>query len=379
MNTRTLLFAFLLVPASASAAPADWIAENVPVLLTEVMGRETWRWLAALVTIGLVLTVRRPVMSMVVGAIRNLTGKTATELDNQVIEALDRPMRRLVLVSGIYFGLLWPQFPERTQSFIDGGFRVALILVVGWAGLRSIDIALSFLMGIAKKTDNKLDDHLVPLVGRILRVTVVALVALVALQEMGINVAGLIAGLGVGGLALALAAKDTVANWFGALMIYTDRPFEIGDTITAAGVTGTVEDVGLRSTRIRTAQKTLVTVPNNTLASGQIDNLSWRTNRKAIGNYSLALNTSADAIRAAKTQIKEVLGATEGVLDESWDVNLTDVTATEMTLLVQYLTEGTGWADFLAVREEVHLKVLDVLASADVRLAVPRTQVIQTA
>ncbi len=379
MNTRTLLFAFLLVPASASAAPADWIAENVPVLLTEVMGRETWRWLAALVTIGLVLTVRHPVMSMVVGAIRNLTGKTATELDNQVIEALDRPMRRLVLVSGIYFGLLWPQFPERTQSFIDGGFRVALILVVGWAGLRSIDIALSFLMGIAKKTDNKLDDHLVPLVGRILRVTVVALVALVALQEMGINVAGLIAGLGVGGLALALAAKDTVANWFGALMIYTDRPFEIGDTITAAGVTGTVEDVGLRSTRIRTAQKTLVTVPNNTLASGQIDNLSWRTNRKAIGNYSLALNTSADAIRAAKTQIKEVLGATEGVLDESWDVNLTDVTATEMTLLVQYLTEGTGWADFLAVREEVHLKVLDVLASADVRLAVPRTQVIQTA
>lgn len=379
MNPRTfVVLSLLLVPASAAAAPADWVADNIPVLLTDFFGREVWRWLAALITIGLVLTLRRPVMSLVVGAIRKLSGKTETELDNQVIDALDKPLRRLVLAAGIYLGLLWPQFPVRPQSFIDGGFRIAVILIVGWAGMRSIDIALAFLTTVASKTDNRLDDHLVPLVGRILRVAVAALVALVTLQEMGINVAGLIAGLGVGGLAMALAAKDTVANWFGALMIYTDRPFEIGDTISASGVTGTVEDVGLRSTRIRTVEKTLVTMPNNTLANGQIDNMSRRTNRKAVGNYALSVTTSADSVRATTAAIQSILASTEGVKEESWDVNLTDVTATEMTLLVQYLTDTTAWGEFLGIREEVHLKVLEVLSEAGVRLAVPTTQVIQT-
>jgi MscS family membrane protein len=282
------------------------------------------------------------------------------------------------LVSGIYFGLLWPQFPARPQAFIDSGFTVAVILIVGWAALRSIDIALSFLTGVAAKTDNRLDDHLVPLVGRILRVAVIALVALVALQELGINVAGLIAGLGVGGLALALAAKDTVANWFGALMIYTDRPFEIGDTIKTSGVVGAVEDVGLRSTRIRTVEKTLVTMPNSTLANGQIENLSWRTNRKAVANYALSLDTSAGIVRASTSAIQEILATTDGIKALSWDVNLTDVTATEMTLLVQYLTQTTAWSEFLAIREDVHLKVLEALSEAGARLAVPTTQVIQT-
>ncbi|MFT6397803.1 MAG: MscS family membrane protein [Bradymonadia bacterium] len=379
MNPRILVaLSLLLVPATAAAAPADWVAANAPALLTDFLGRAAWRWLAALATIAFVLTLRRPVMSLLVGAIRNLTGKTETKLDNQIIEAVERPLRRLVLVSGIYFGLLWPQFPARPQAFIDSGFTVAVILIVGWAALRSIDIALSFLTGVAAKTDNRLDDHLVPLVGRILRVAVIALVALVALQELGINVAGLIAGLGVGGLALALAAKDTVANWFGALMIYTDRPFEIGDTIKTSGVVGAVEDVGLRSTRIRTVEKTLVTMPNSTLANGQIENLSWRTNRKAVANYALSLDTSAGIVRASTSAIQEILATTDGIKALSWDVNLTDVTATEMTLLVQYLTQTTAWSEFLAIREDVHLKVLEALSEAGARLAVPTTQVIQT-
>jgi MscS family membrane protein len=119
-------------------------------------------------------------------------------------------------------------------------------------------------------------------------------------------------------------------------------------------------------------------MPNSTLANGQIENLSWRTNRKAVANYALSLDTSAGIVRASTSAIQEILATTDGIKALSWDVNLTDVTATEMTLLVQYLTQTTAWSEFLAIREDVHLKVLEALSEAGARLAVPTTQVIQT-
>jgi MscS family membrane protein len=210
-------------------------------------------------------------------------------------------------------------------------------------------------------------------VGRILRIAIVCLIAMITFQELGINVAGLIAGLGVGGLALALAAKDTVANWFGALMVYTDRPFEMGDTITVAGITGTVEDLGLRSTRIRTSDKTLVTLPNSTLTGAHIENLSWRTKRKGTNNVALAVGTRPDEVRAVIGAIQAILERTEGVEQGTHDVKLAEVTSTELTLMVQYFTESAAWDEFLRVREAVHLSVLEELEALGVALAVPTT------
>ena len=352
---------------------ASWAHQNAPWALSDVLGRASWRWVAMFLTIGVFLLIRRPVLSFVLGGARKLSAATDTDLDDKIIGALDAPLRRFISILGVYIGLLWPQFSGRPQTMLDSGFRVVIIVLVGWAGLRSISIAIEVLTAISGRTENRLDDHLVPLVGRILRVTVVCLVALVAFQEVGINVAGLIAGLGVGGLALALAAKDTVANWFGALMIYTDRPFEIGDSIKVSGITGAVEDVGLRSTRIRTGDKTLVTIPNSTLASGAVENLSWRTKRKGTTTIALAVATPPDKIRAAVEAIGGVLRDTEGVEQDTFAVKLAELTATELSVLVQYFTESAGWDDFIGIREEVNLRILERLAELGVPLAVPTT------
>ena len=370
-----LLVALPAHAADTVTAPhaAAWLAEHAPWALDEVFGRASWRWIAMVLTIGLFLLLRRPAISLAVRGAKAITGATENQLDDQVLEALEAPVRRFVSVLGIYLGFLWPQLSGGPQEVLDTGFRVAVIILVGWAALRSISIVISVLTALSEKTENRLDDHLVPLVGRILRITTICLVGLIAFQELGINVAGLIAGLGVGGLALALAAKDTVANWFGALMVYTDRPFEMGDTISVGGVTGTVEDVGLRSTRIRTSDKTLVTVPNSTLTGAHIENLSWRTKRKGTTNVALAIGTRPEQIRRAVAAIRGALERTDGVEQDTHDVKLAEVTGTQLTVLVQYFTDSAAWDEFLRVREAVNLSILEELDSLGVPLAVPTT------
>ena len=374
------LVVVIALPAYATEAEligsprlSAWLAENAPWTLDVVLGRAVWRLLAMVLTIGAVLLLRRPAISLAVRGAKTITGATETELDDQVIEALEAPVRRFVLAVGLYLGVLWVELSGGPQGVIDTAFRISVIIIVGWAGLRSISIVIRVLTALSERTENRLDDHLVPLVGRILRIAIVCLIAMITFQELGINVAGLIAGLGVGGLALALAAKDTVANWFGALMVYTDRPFEMGDTITVAGITGTVEDLGLRSTRIRTSDKTLVTLPNSTLTGAHIENLSWRTKRKGTNNVALAVGTRPDKVRAVIGAIQAILERTEGVEQGTHDVKLAEVTSTELTLMVQYFTESAAWDEFLRVREAVHLSVLEELEALGVALAVPTT------
>ena len=150
------------------------------------------------------------------------------------------------------------------------------------------------LIKLTAKTESDLDDQLVPLVIKTSRIAIVILGLLTLIQELGINVFSLLAGLGVGGLAIALAAKDTAANFFGSLMILFDQPFKIGDWIKISDMEGTVEDIGFRSTRIRTFYDSQIIIPNSTVASSQIDNLGKRNFRRTVETLGLTYSTSKE-------------------------------------------------------------------------------------
>ena len=168
---------------------------------------------------------------------------------------------------GLYVGLLVLQLPDKLTAVLVLLLKTVGTFAVAWMLFRAIDVIISGLERFTAKTESEMDDHMIPLVKRILRVALISVAVITVVQQWGYDVTSLIAGLGIGGLALALAAQDTLANWFGSIMIFTDRPFKLGDWVKSAHGEGVVEDVGMRSTKIRTFAKTIITVPNKDLAN----------------------------------------------------------------------------------------------------------------
>lgn len=365
--------------AAAQGAMADaievWLADAAPWALVSVIGAEVWRWVMLAATLLLFVVARRLAMRLLMKGLRRLTGKTETRVDDQMIEALDPPLGWFVLTFGIYVSLLWPDFADGPQSVINQVYRLSVIAIIGWALVRSVNILTDVLSTVAEKTDTELDDYLVPLVGRVLRAVIVGIIAVIVLQELGINVAGIVAGLGVGGLAFALAAQDTVANWFGALMIYTDRPFETGDWIKTSSLEGVVEDIGLRSTRVRTFAKTVVSVPNRQLADDTIENFSRMPKRRVSFKLGVTYSTTPAMMEEAIERIRDLLRGHPEIDQTFWLVKFTEFGDSALTILVHFFTNTTDWERYLSIRQDLNLAIMHRFAEIGVEAAFPSTSV----
>ena len=361
------------------AAFKDAIAETLepvfasyaPWLLTPMLGSEIWRFVAIFITILSFVVLRRVVVWVTLNVLRRVTRRTPTDVDDQLVEAVNPPLGWFVIATGVYLGLFWPNLSPATDHLLDSLYRIAVIALVGWGMLRAIHILTGILSRLASATDSDLDLYLVPLVGRVLRVAVIGLIGVFALQEFGFNVAGILAGLGVGGLAFALAAQDTVANWFGALMIYTDRPFHTGDWIKTPQLEGVVEEIGLRSTRVRTFSKTLVSIPNSKIASGTIENYSRMPRRRVSFKMGITYATTPAMMRATLRGFEDVLREHPGVDQTFWLVKFDEFGDSSLNIMIYYFTSTTDWNLHLSVREDVNLQLMDVMAKIGVSPAFP--------
>lgn len=345
--------------------------ERAPWLLTEVLGVAAWRYVAALLTVVLVLAIRRALSNVVMRKLRQWTSRTKTRVDDQLIEAADPPLGWFIAAFGVYAATLWLQLPDGVQGVLQTIYRVVIVLIISWALLRVSKLLTWLLQQMAAHTESSLDDHLVPLVGRVARVAVIALAVVFVFQELGFNVAGLIAGLGVGGIALALAAQDTVANWFGALMIYTDRPFEIGDWIKTGEMEGVVEEIGLRSTKIRTFSKTVISVPNADLAGDTIENFSRMPIRRIYINVGVTYSTTPSMMREALARLRDILRTHEGVEQTFWLVKFNDFGDSSLNIMLYFFTDTTNWEEYLSIREDIFLQIMTTLDEIGVGFAFP--------
>jgi MscS family membrane protein len=191
------------------------------------------------------------------------------------------------------------------------------------------------------------------------------------IQNLGYSISGLLASLGIGGLAVALAAKDTLSNIFGSLMILLDRPFHVGDWVKAGDLEGIVEEVGFRSTKIRTFAKTQITVPNNVIANLAVDNMSRRPRRRIKLTIGITYESSPDQIRRAVTGIREMLGNHPAIDQEFFLVNFTDFGASSLDILVYCFTKTNVWEEYLEARQDVCLKIMEILDGLGLEIAFP--------
>jgi len=349
--------------------------ETIGTLFNETfLGISLGRYAAAFGIFFLALLCKRLLAHLFAAIIYPTTRRTATGYDDQLMKSLQKPAELLVVIAGLFFVvqiLKLPVDPIDVRRFAYAVLKVMLTFVAAWALFNMVDLLETYLGRWVSKTESTLDDHLLPFIRKCLRFFIVFMAVIMAIQNLGYSISGLLASLGIGGLAVALAAKDTLSNIFGSIMIILDRPFHIGDWIKAGQMEGIVEEVGFRSTKIRTFEKTLISVPNSVIAHESINNYSRMPKRRIKLTVGVTYETSPHAMREAVRRIRSMLEAHPAIEQEFMLVNFTDFGASSLDILVYCFTVTTVWAEYLDARQDVCLKIMDVLEDLGLEIAFP--------
>jgi MscS family membrane protein len=349
--------------------------ENLTVLLEQsLFGITLKRYAYALLAVLVALVGKKLFASLLTRLAAPLTRRTQTDLDDHLLECVRKPLELLVLVIGLFVAVQILQLPAEPTDIRGGAYAVLRALVTvagGWALFNMAGVFGSYLENLSARTDNTLDDHLVPFVRKSLRVFIVILAGIMVVQNLGYSTSGLLASLGIGGMALAFASKDALANIFGSLMIIFDRPFKIGDVVVADNMEGIVEEVGFRSTKIRTHNKSLISVPNSLIANMPVDNITLSNKRRIRMTIGVTYDTTPTQLREATGRIRSLLREHPGLDAEAVQVNFTDFGASSLDILIQCFTITSNWNEYMDLREDVCLKVMDVLEELGLEFAFP--------
>jgi len=264
----------------------------------------------------------------------------------------------LLLAFGIYIGLTGLQIPAKAQEILQTISRVIITLSIGYFIYLLIDVPMAWISKVSNKTD-KLDEILLPVIRKSLRVTVVILILVQVAQILSDKpITSVIAGLGIGGLAVALAAQDSIKNFFGSIVLSIDKPFVIGDRIVVDSYDGPVEEVGLRSTRIRTLEGHLVTIPNGELANKTIQNIGKRPYIRRLLNLTITYDTPPEKIDRALGIVKEILDNHEGMHpDFPPRVFFNEFNSDSLNILVLYWYHPPDYWSYVAFSEKFNKEV----------------------
>ncbi len=303
----------------------DWLQLSVGPL-------KLWQILAAIVLIA----VARLISWVGIIALRRVSKASDSTKDysGNILRRSELPISGLVLAGILALGLPLLQLPSGIQSTGTVITRAVAMLSFLWLGLRVVDAVGQVMAARAKATESKLDDQLVPLVAKTSKVVLCVIGFVFVLQNLEVNVGSLIAGLGLGGLAFALAAKDTLANFFGSLMIFVDKPFQIGDWVVINDVEGKIEEVGFRTSRLRTASSSLVTVPNSLVTNAMIDNFGVRQYFTYETTLGLCYDTPAEKIEAFCDGVREILLSDKRFSHRYFIVEFKEFSASSLDIII---------------------------------------------
>lgn len=344
------------------------------LLEKSVAGCEWWR-LASFFAVVLGSLVVGRVGGLLLARGSDRAGTAGRAALSILLRALSRSVILIALALGI--GIVTTSrllgLPEPAQGLLDVVARVLNAVAVGYVLYRLVDMVDVYLHRMAERTTSKVDDVLAPLVGKSIRITVTVLVVLnVATVVSGRNMATILAGLGVGGLAVALAAQDTIRNFIGSLVILGDKPFEIGDRVVVDGHDGPVEAVGFRSTKIRTLDGHLVTVPNAEIVGKTVRNIGKRPHIRRLANITITYDTPPEKVREAVSILLDILKDHEGMHpDFPPRVFFSDFNDCSLNILVLYWYHPPEYWKYMAFSEGVNHEILCRFNEAGIEFAFP--------
>ena len=347
----------------------DWMPEW---LRGEVLGVELWQFVGVLVLVFLALILQKLVVFTIGTYLTRLAGKLNIGWIEQAVQKADKPIGGMAMAAVFFIGFPILGFPVRISQIALFATRVLAAFSLVWLGYRLVDVLADILAAKAAKTDTKLDDQLVPMVRKSLKVILVVIGGLFILQNLNVNIGSLLAGLGIGGLAFALAAKDTVSNLFGSMMIFLDKPFQIGDWVKiGSDVEGTVEEVGFRSTRIRTFYNSLITVPNARLVDTPVDNMGMRRYRRYSSTLGLTYDTPPEKVQAFCEGVRAIIQALPGMRKDFYLVEFKEYGDSGLMVMLYCFMDTPDWAAEVRVRTNLNLEIMRLARELGVEFAFP--------
>ncbi len=349
-----------------------FIIDNLPDWThSEWLGIQIWQYIAVFLWLLAGLVLMKIFNFLLDNYVRRVAQKTKFTWDDDLIDGVEQPSGYIFLMT--FYTLTYSnlQFSVTISHVLSSVLEIALSAAVVWLFYNLADVISKYLGMLTDKTETTLDDQLIPLIRKTLRVFVIVMGIIAILQNNGYNVASLIAGLGIGGLAVALAARETLANFFGSVTIFMDRPFKIGDWIKTGDVEGTVEEVGFRSTRIRTFYNSLVSVPNSNLANTDIDNLGLRRYRRLKTVLNLTYSTTPEQMEAFVEGIKAIVKANDHFRQDFYEVHFNSFGAHSLDVLVYVFFDVPDWSTELQQRHNFLLEVLRLAKEVGVEFAFP--------
>jgi len=297
--------------------------------------------------------------------------KTSNTYDDDLLEAVKVPVDYLFILIGAKFAKDVLLLNTNINNLLDHLLHCGFLLILFWALILILNHLANHIHKITNKFGDKISAEVANFVIKSIRFFIIIIASIAILQEWGYNVSGFLASMGLIGMAFALAAKDTAANLFGSMVIFIDKPFKIGDWIMTPDVEGTIETIGIRSTKVRTFAQALVTVPNATIANSAIINWSRMGKRRIKMNIGLTYNTPAKSIEKIIKEIKEMLENNEKIHDDVIMVNFSEFAASSLNLFCYYFTKTTNWSEFLTVREETYLEIMNIVEQNKASFAFP--------
>lgn len=340
-----------------------WLRQYLPDLLLERGPRHLfyWQWVALPLLVILAWVAGYVLSRLSRRVLRRITQHTETEWDDEVLKRIGGPLTLAWALVAVQVLLPFLELSQRAETFGDRVLRGGFLAAFFWTLARSLDVARQILVLSPWGKSHPASRSLLPLGARVGKVLLFAIAIVALLSEMGYPVASLIAGLGVGGLAVALAAQKTVENLFGAFSIGADEPFREGDFVRVEDFVGTVEQIGLRSTRIRTLDRTLVTIPNGRLADMRLETFAARDRIRLACILGVVYETTAAQMREILSGLERVLREHPKIWPDTVVVRFKEFGASSLDIEIMAWFLTSDWGEFQLIRQEVLLSFMDVV------------------
>jgi len=354
------------------AADATGFGSEIRSVMAIRIGAFSIKDLTISFTILLIAMFMRNVLTrLVFRRLKLLAKRTKFEHDDELLTVLEKPFSIFLLVLGINLAILALPLSPVIDGLVQDLFRGGSMVIAIWALIRATDVLTDVFTEKLAGRGSALHGF-IPTINKTMKIFIVIVGILMVIDNLGYNVGGILATLGLGGAAIAFASQDTIKNLFGTFMIMLDRPFKVGDWIMVGDkVDGDVESIGLRSTKVRTWPKTVISIPNGVLANEYVNNWTRMPKRRVKQVIGITYEATADDMEVLVEDIREILRADEGVNQEFILVNFTDFGSSSLDILVYYFSLSTKWLEYMDVRQRVNCKIMRAIRKRGLSVAFP--------
>ncbi|MDR2910764.1 MAG: mechanosensitive ion channel family protein [Bacteroidales bacterium] len=342
---------------------------------TVFLNNPLYKWLISALIIISAILLSKLVHWISRNIIAKLINKTKTNIDNVLFEKIEKPIACAIIIFGIWLALKHLFFSEKIGQYINDSYKILIIINTTWLISRVVNEAVrEFIQrSIDKSGSDKFDNSVVHTLSKTINAAIWAFGIIIALGQIGVSIGALITGLGIGGVALALASQDTIKNIFAGIVLFVDRPFKIGDRIKIDTFDGVVEDIGIRSVRIRTLDKRLITMSCSKVADSVIENVSSEPVHRVVLSLGLTYNTTPQQMQLALDLLKQMPNF---VLEIKNDVSTYFNNYGDFALHITFIYYIRKKADWYETQSKVNLKILSLFNENNLKFAFPTNTVI---